>query len=541
MIKVLLVDDELLIRTNLKLMLDWSRLGFAVCGEAANGIEALALAERERPDLIVSDIRMPRMDGLELSRELARRFPRVKLIVLSNFDDFDYVKGALQNGAVDYLLKHRLNEAELTAALMRAKEQLPGSSGTEGGQQAADKPNANHMLALKKTFIVQLIAGFAYSQAELDMHIGMLRLKLDTRNVVPVIVSVDDYRTRLSDASLKATELLQYSIVNIAEEILNEAGNGAFSHMNDEKFVILFSFPHVRSEAEIERSLHEAIARISNCLRAFLNISVSFSIGPMCVRIAELPGSCRQAEAQMKERFYRGKNVILKNNPLHRDNDVIAGLDIGLEKQLTSSLKRHDSQAVTDVIEHVFSRIQSDSLSLESSQIIFNDLLSLLHRVAKENRIELAALYPDQTPPHESLSRFETLDEVKRWFAALFGLYFQLSLPDQENHYSDYARKAIHYIRNHYGENISQADAADYAGISSTYLSTIFKNEVGLGFSEYLCDVRLGSAKAYLEEGQTDMKDIARLCGFNNYNYFFNTFKKKIGVTPGEYAKQAKK
>ncbi|MDG0811526.1 response regulator [Cohnella rhizosphaerae] len=219
MYKALLVDDELLVRTNLKLMSDWRQHGFALCGEAANGAEALALIERERPDLIVSDLRMPVMDGLQLSSELARRYPGIKMIVLSNYDDFDYVKGTLQNGAVDYLLKHRLNASALAEALASVKALLDARpQGTDG-----ERTDANQRLALRTRFITELIAGFYRSPEEIGHHIRMLDLKLDTKQLIPVILSIDDYRSRQSRATLKAAELERFSILNIVEEIAGGA------------------------------------------------------------------------------------------------------------------------------------------------------------------------------------------------------------------------------------------------------------------------------------------------------------------------------
>ena len=156
MLKVLIVDDELLVRTNLRYMLDWEANGFSICGEASNGAEAIKLAQKMSPDIILSDIRMPVMDGLELSHQLKKLYPESILIVLSNYDDFEYVKGTLKNGAIDYILKHNLSISTLSEALHRAKE-----FASKRRENTASKPySINNLLALRENFLIHLLSGF---------------------------------------------------------------------------------------------------------------------------------------------------------------------------------------------------------------------------------------------------------------------------------------------------------------------------------------------------------------------------------------------
>ncbi|MCU6707851.1 response regulator [Paenibacillus sp. J5C_2022] len=532
MYKVLLADDELLVRTSLKLLLNWEQHGFSICGEASSGTEALQLVERHRPHLLISDIRMPGMDGVQLSGEMARRYPGTRMIMLSNYDDFDYVKGALQNGASEYLLKHRLNEEELTVALAGVREWLQAHS--EDAESMS--PNANHLLALKRGFIVQLIAGFTYSEAELDMHIGMLNLKLGKKRFVPVILSIDDYSTRERTKTMKALELEQFSVVNMVEEILHEIGNGAVCHVRDDRFVLLFSLPHLRSEGQMRDIVNGAAGRIANCLKTYLNMSVSLSIGELCRGIEDIPASYKKAEEQLRKRFYKGKSLILTGESSSVEEVVICGLDIQLEKRLLSAIRAGNISAVKEDLAHIFTAIKQRSLSMNSSQLIFNDLLGLLHRVCKEKEVQLSLLYSSEELPHDILGGFQTLDELKNWFESLFQRYFHETREEDDKLYSPYTNQALRFIRQHYMNDISLSHTAEHIGISSAYLSTLFKNEMKVGFSDYLTAFRLEQAKSFLEEGK-EIQDIAKLCGFNSQHYFFRIFKKRTGITPGEYVK----
>ncbi|MDG0811525.1 helix-turn-helix transcriptional regulator [Cohnella rhizosphaerae] len=239
----------------------------------------------------------------------------------------------------------------------------------------------------------------------------------------------------------------------------------------------------------------------------------------------------------MQDRFHLGKNVVLRSASIVQDNEALAGLEIGTEKDMLACLKTRNAAGLLAILDRLFERVKTSALSMAGSQLLFNDLLSLLHRAIREHGLELGALYADAVPPHERLAAFETLEEVKAWFRSLFARYFELLQADEGGHYSGYTAEAIRYIRSHLADSISLTEVAERIGISGAYLSTLFKNEVKIGFAEYLSDARLERAKAYLEDGREDMKDIAALCGFNSASYFFKTFKKKTGMTPSEFAR----
>ncbi|MNW51633.1 putative response regulatory protein [compost metagenome] len=535
MYKLFFVDDELLVRTNLKMLIPWSAYGFTVCGEASGAAEALRLIPDLQPDIVLTDIRMPGMSGLDLIRLIGENHPDIRTVVLSNYDDFDYVRVALQNGAVDYILKHRLDKDTILNALSGATKMLQ-SNPSEPRPQLGD---ANQLLALKKKFLVQLIAGFHFSEEEIQSHIRILGIHLHNKRVVPVLASVDDYKMRTAGASLHARELEQFSIVNITEELLAEYENGAISHIEDDKFLILFSFPHTHSQYEIDQEIGGIAARISNAMKKFLNRSVSFSIGPMCPTLKSLPQSYQKAEEQLRGRYYLGKNVILRDSiPLQKP--MMTGLDVRMEKQLGRSLLQGDLAATMELLEQVFASIYEQALTKAGSQLIFNDLLGVLLRICKEKEIELESLHDDRTPPYEMLDRMETFEEFRAWFYELFSLAIsKIHHETLQEGYTEYVHFALRYISKHFAEQISLNDIAEPLKISVAYLSTLFKQEVGIGFAEYLSNVRVEQAKALLTEHNMDIKEIAEHCGFMNYNYFFNVFKKKTGLTPGQYLKES--
>lgn len=537
MLKVFIVDDELLIRTSLKALINWEANGFYICGEASNGADALNMATACSPDIFLSDMRMPEMDGLELSEKIKELFPHAKHIVLSNYDDFEYVRGTLKNGAIDYILKHNLSEEALLSVLFRAKDLIEKDSSNKSVNNILEKKTADNLLALKEKFIIRLITGLYKNKEEIREHFTLLDINLDLSNVLVVIMSIDDYQATISKSNLKDTNLTEFAIINISEEILTDCRNGAICHLANEKFVFLFSFGNVRSHSVIDNFINSTLGRISNCLNRYLNISVSYSVGSLCDSITEIFESYETAERNLVNKFFQGKNRILTSaNPIEF-KQALTGLDFEAENRILAAIKLQNKNELYNVVDKTFNYISNEKLNQASTQMVVNDLLGVINRSCKEKNIELSRIYQDSIAPHEQLASLETLEEIKNWIFILFDRLvdsISSSTPDVN---SLYVKKAISYIHKHYAENISLSSAADEIGITNVYLSALFKDEIKTGFSDYLCDLRLEKAKVLLEEGKQDIKEIIQSCGFNNYAYFFKVFKKKMGITPKEFSR----
>jgi two-component system response regulator YesN len=207
------------------------------------------------------------------------------------------------------------------------------------------------------------------------------------------------------------------------------------------------------------------------------------------------------------------------------------GLSVEKEKRIIHCVKSFSKTELLTLLNLVFSDIISHSLKPTASQAIFSDLLSIINRVCKENDFEFSAVYSSNVAPYHMLSKFETFGEISEWIIELYIILVAMLEAEGTETYSDYVKKAIQLIKQHYSENISLSFVADRINVSSNYLSTLFKDEVGQGFSDYLIHFKLERAKSLLQEGKKDIKEIVCLCGFSDYAYFFKIFKKKLGVT----------
>jgi two-component system response regulator YesN len=213
MIKIMIADDDFLVRSNVKLMLKEltgsdKRNHFEVVAEAGDGAEAVRLLGSVVPDIIISDIQMPKTNGIELQRYANQNLPSIKFIMLSNYDDYDYVREALKNGAVDYILKHKLSVDLLDTTINRAIEMIKDNTNQKLSKELT---KGFSLVALKRDFILSLIAGFYLQLDEIKSRISVLGLPIAVTNLLTVIMTVQ-HENIISNSLLRTSSYHSCSI-----------------------------------------------------------------------------------------------------------------------------------------------------------------------------------------------------------------------------------------------------------------------------------------------------------------------------------------
>ena len=528
---VMIVDDEVLTRTNVKYILEaeipayTGTTSYMLCGEAGSGAEALEKLPVCRPDIVLSDMRMPGMNGLELCETLHKQYPHIQFIALSNYDDYEYVRGTLQNGAVDYLLKHHLYAKELSEALDKARERICG------GGVPLSQLSGNNTAALRREFLLHLLTGFYTDSQEVDSRIRTLELPLASSRILPIAMCLDDYR---SD-SLRNNDLTNYSIINIVSEILSDQKNGVICYAEQGNYAILLSFAHTFSENAVSSVIHAALTRIRTCMSRFLNLSVSFSIGVLCPSFQQLPEAFQAVSEQLQNRFYQQPGGIVESFAPNAQADIFNYFNEEKENTLTFLVLAGDAAGVQEKIDDLFGYIRNARPPLPMAQMLFTDLLGVLNRICKQQALDMRDIYTDDVLPEKHLGEMSSLSSVHNWFSALFARMCAALQARTAHPVSIYVKQATAYIHAHFCEDISLASAAHEVNVTNVYLSRLFKQELGIGFNEYLMQVRIKRAQLLLQQGKLSLRQIAECCGFQDYTYFLKVFKKQSGVTPKEY------
>lgn len=525
--RILIVDDDFLVRSNLKRLIETSSMcrkrGFSIVGEATDGEQAVQLILSLRPDLVISDIRMPNMDGLELQEAILEKYPNILLVMLSGYDELDYVRKALKNGAVDYILKHELNTSVLEQMLSSVEKQMQRTHVLEDN-------SADSQMALKRNFMMKLISGGFRSEEEIASHAEVLELKLGLRNISVILMQVEPRK-----CNMIASYLLENSILNIVDEVLQDYHAGICCHVSDDKYVFLICYDGINSSLMRLEKCHEVFARIRTCLQSYLNLSVEFYMGQTVTTAVQVTNSYLSAEQKYDSRFF-SDTVSLEE--ISQPFDIFSVFDAAREKQLVASIRQNYSVQTQEILKEVFEELSRMRPTSDMFKNFMLDLLSILSRAWIERGIDLSKFYQSEEP-QRVFNSFRNLNMALKWFKNLNVLAFEgadkKKCPD-----SPYVEQAIGLIRRHYAEDISQTYVAELIGISAAYLSRLFREDLDTGFADYLCSYRIEKAKELLNTGGYSNKDVSRLSGFHDDAYFARAFKRCTGMTPKLYRKTQK-
>jgi two-component system response regulator YesN len=535
-VKVLIVDDDSIARTNIKTMVDWTQNGFEVCGEASNGEAAILAIRDSLPDIVITDMSMPAMNGIELIDYIVKNFPNIKVIALSGYDEYNYIRQSMKNGAVDYILKHTLNGETLLNVLNIARHMIIQDQEENENKCRIQEQIIKSRDIMKKELIRQLALGGIDEMGEIRQKIDTLCLDLDIKNLVVVAVEIDDFHFLQEKLSAKGMNKLISSFIDISTEILNDMGKAVISNIDRERFIIIFSLGYMRSNLQIHDYIMTAIDRIRASIKRYLNITACFSISNTIDTIVDLHKYYKKAEEALNGKFFKGKNTVFQGKMESKPESEALNLDINDEKMIVSSLKSLDRQSFQNIIKKIFDDILLYKISQRSIKMICAELISIVNRVARESGIDTGRIYQNDDIPYDEMKKYETITDVEQWILDIYDKLFRMLQISRINpNYNEPTKKAIEFVQKNYGNNISLNDAADYISVSSSYLSRIFKKDCGKGFNEYLNYVRVEHAKLFIESGDYKLKDIVKKVGFNNYTYFFKVFKDFIGMTPQEY------
>ncbi|GBG11124.1 DNA-binding response regulator [Paenibacillus agaridevorans] len=533
MYRVLLVDDEPLARNDLRSLLDFRAHGFDICGEAQNGETALAMIQQSPPDVAVIDVNMPGMNGVDLNRMIKQSYPAVQTIMLSSYDDYDYVRDCLKNGSVDYLLKHRLDGETLLALLGKAVREKRAAeaanatkdNGTSSGQSPPFRPEAI------RGHIADLVRGKAEAAAELEaiavrhgMYAKAALYTTAVLQIVPFLLLTE------SNTDVQTNRMVQQA-VDLMQQSLGDVRERTAAYVEEGRIIVLFAFRE-RSENAAATEAARSMSKLRHALEMYLNLKSIYAVGHVCGSLSKLGASYASAEKALDA---SAASASFETGSGKREHRV--ALTIEEQKQLLLAIERLDGQGAQRLIASVFERIRSLPLHSHAVQMIVSELLHIGDKALKKGvPSPSGAAEGDRLPSRSELNWLGSVGELEEWMQSFYGVLLRLL---KERHatgtYSRHVSQAIGFILEKYSGSVTLELAASVIGLNASYLSRIFKDETQSTFSEYVNRVRVDAARRLLESGQYSIKQISDQAGFSTHNYFFKVFKEATGMTPQAY------
>lgn len=500
MYRVLLVDDDMIVHMFLKDAFDWGKYGFEVVGDARDGEEALALVHKLNPDLVLTDISMPRINGVSLIQQLrSEQHYDGALIALSCYDDPALIQSAMQHGADEYLMKNHLSEHTMDEVMQKIRDRVAARHPQPSGQQSAE-PHTQQDYGQARRELLEHILSSDLSKTELPekMHKAGLYGKY-LRSAV-MLMQPDG-----ADAG-QVSALLELSSRRILDE------RCAFFQSTSGFFAILIDFTNVPSTLEALMTLHQWEDLITVISSQYLNLPVGFYISALCEGNGAVIDAFRQAHAMLPYGFYEiGRWQYGSQPPLRESCPTEA-------EQFVYNL----SVLLRDAPGQIHASYQKALQSFRINKVQPGIVLTWLRRCDR------AAGLTRSEAEYSRLKRISQLDDLSAEYVS----HQRVEVPASVG---PAVRSVVQYLHDHYTEPVGLGHAARHGGLSSAYLSSLFKQEMGISFSKYLLQLRMNQVTQRLITTTQTIKMIASDAGFSDYQYFCKAFKRYTGVSPTEY------
>lgn len=530
MIKVFLVEDEIIIREGIRYNIDWEKEGFEFAGEASDGELAYPLIQKTRPDILITDIKMPFMDGLELSRLVKQEMPNVKIIILSGYDEFEYAREGIDIGITDYLLKPvaaaRLLEAVKKVGKMVRQEQE--------FQKTFEQERQGSIQLARQKFFRKLVLGKNPASALLKegRQIGMDMTGGRYNILLLQIFDKEDAKT--------ASEI-QNRIVRGMEEISENAPEILMVELGIEGWVFILKGTEGRKIEEIQE---EFIEELKSFLESYPEVEYFGGIGEAVDRLSELSRCFEEASHAFAYRYLKKRNQILfsselKAKPEPEEEPDIESLEVRrLDRRVVERfLKTGLRSEVPHFVEEYFQSFGERSMeSFLFRQYVIMDTYFAAVALLEELGYEAKVLVDRCGGIQEMTSVFLSAESDREHLANILEAAIDLREAVSQKKYNVLLEEAKNYIERHYvDEDISLNSTAASVNLSANHFSRIFSQETGQTFVEYLTFVRMERAKELLRTTSMKSAEIAYAVGYKDAHYFSYLFKKTQKCTPREF------
>ena len=539
MYKILLVDDEILVRDAIRENIDWGKLDCELIGDCENGKQAVEFVKTHEVDIVLTDILMPYMDGMELSHFLHDNYPDILIVIFSGFGEFEYAKKAIQYNVSEYMLKP-VTAMELTKVIENMKEKLDSRKKEQRKMESLTQvsqdyhKNANVIRSKALDCLVKCTREVQVSLDELER----MGITFQAASYRVAVFDIDTYSDMYQMDMDKQQEsaLMAFVLFNVGDEIVVQEKAGVVYQEGNNRVCIIFAGNRTK---EFSESIHRICHEIQKKVKEVIGLETSIGIGSWVRSPYELIYSYRLAAKAIDYRYLLGGNLLFDMEEKKTDNSIFLMKDL---ETLTEAIKSGDRRLMEETLGQIETEIKSALVEKSYACIYLQQVIRAIGNTCQSLSEEPEKIIAQR----EALLKAVTEQRMFSQAAALVEKYAQEVFDAlQELNSSSGQRQgmlAMDYIQKNYMDPcLSLNSICSYLNISTSYFSTIFKEMTGETFIEVLTRVRMEKAKELLENTTMKNYEIAEKVGFSDPHYFGISFKKITGKTPTEYAREKRR
>ena len=533
--RLLIAEDELWLRKRLVSTIDWSSYGISEVYEAEDGGEALEIALKEKPDIVITDIRMPELSGIDLMKKLNENSIFSKMIVVSGYDDFEYAQGALRMGAINYLLKP-VDEEELLDSVKRCVEELKKEKNKE---TVFDKQSAASEMLMEHIYEDLIFETSEKRTEELLQKLSRKEIGFPFQSAAVVNMQVREHTFFVNDkVKSDMWSVYQWLRRNLQEDCYE----CQYLYMRGSQIVLLLFGDD--PEAKFMERVENWVQLILEALQKELNISLFMAAGDVTDDFSGIHRSYEMAQKKIKEKRAEEKRILaLRNQETEQElntrfDDVYGEYDF---KLLIKEIRNGDSEKAQTELQAI---LQSSSRRLQSADMMKLQLfyMNFINRIAGACLPECEAYADELAMQCMTVMReliyigsdtivTEMWDCLRKFVEKLVEVYPENN--GKRKHWM--IDQVLQYVEENYNTALSTRDIAGRFFMNTSYFSKLFHEQMGCTFSNYLINVRVEKAKMMLTQTNMKLYDIAEAVGYTNVQYFSTIFKEKEGLTPSAF------
>ncbi len=530
MYKLLIVDDEPLVQVGIKSMLDWSAYNIEICGAAMNGQAAYSIIKELMPDIVITDVKMPIMTGLELIKKCREDFGYHKpaFIILTNYEDFSMAKEALQAQVVDYLIKIELTPENLGAVIASTVSRLQ----EQQTLMPEEAPALFNLNALADKFYLRLLHNLFESKEQFFHQAEELHIKFSSPYYICCYMEM--VSSSAASFSFEKQANLYNGTLQMIREILIKYAPCHIVTLDMKHFAVIFhEEDHSEEQPDLQR-ISVILQTVSDTIRNYYNVSLSGGIGTCVTFPLEIADSFQNARQAAS--YATPSHTIFSYEEFHPDAVIHRQFNLSLFKNdLITAFDTMDEEAFDNILSQIIELFLAHPTQYVQILDCACNLLYLTTSLLPEGENVLNELFSDCPDNYRSLYLQSTTEQIVDWlkeFRNRLSGYMQ-------QHKKEYRNRIVENVKSYIKENLhkklSLNDVADSFFISSSYLSQLFKKYSDMGFNEYVTYQKITEAKHLLTTGNRKVYEVADMLGFESAFYFSKVFKKVEGISPTEY------
>lgn len=533
--RVMIVDDEYLVRIGVKSMLDWEKWGYTVVCDAINGQDAIEKIPQFSPQIILTDLMMEPVNGLELIEYCNKNASDIKIIVISNYTDFDKVKMAMKLGARDFIFKLTTNADELLAILDSVSKEINESKLSDKDAEMLLRNNAG---VIRERLINMMIARSYLDKADLIKELNLIKVKCDfNKSYAVLFLSVVNYNTIHSAGEALEPDLFSASLENIVGEVMDEIITSQTFRYEKGQCIVTLNIPKKRMDREFISKVETGVDRIVKSVELYFGMQIYGVLSKETIDFDNIPKVVADCKRVMEERFYmKEKKLLICTEEKPKQQGIYMPEDFRYS-DWKSALDDSNFIEAKAFLSKTFG-IFYEKEGVEP--YLVRESLYELYRAIKADGLTKGIMVDKLTDGngltlYQAIFQYDLLLNIEESFLSVLDLYAKESSKIGNKKLKREIAQIVTFIKENLSDDLSVATAARVIHLSESHFSHLFKSEMGVSFIDYVNRLRIERAMKLLTETDKNINEIAYEVGINSPNYFSILFKKITRISPNEY------